>query len=211
MGRRESEAESDAACIRRSLGDPAAFGLIFSRHAAAVHRYLSRRAEGAAVDDLHAETFVNAFRSRLAYDLAYPDARPWLYGIATHVVHHHRRAEGRRAAMVVRVAQRAPAEQIALDPAADVATRSELEDQLVQLRAVLPQVDDNYLDVLMLFTGPQLSYEEIARALAIPVGTVRSRMSRGRARLRELLTGSGQYQDEDAPVAPHPIAERHHP
>ena len=211
MGRRESEEESDAACIRRSLGDPAAFGLIFSRHAVAVHRYLSRRAEGAAVEDLHAETFVSAFRSRPAYDLAYPDARPWLYGIATHVVHHHRRTEGRRAAMVTRVAQRVPAEEVALDPAGDVVARSELEDQLVHLRAVLPHMDDMYLDVLMLFTGPQLSYEEIARALDIPVGTVRSRMFRGRARLRELLNDCGQYQDNDAPVAQPPIAERHHP
>jgi RNA polymerase sigma-70 factor (ECF subfamily) len=79
------------------------------------------------------------------------------------------------------------------------------------LRAVLPKVEEIYLDVLMLFTGPQLSYEEIARALDIPVGTVRSRMFRARARLRELLAGSGQYQDDDAPVAQRPIAERHHP
>ena len=174
MGKRDSEAERDAACISRSRGDPAAFGLIFIRHGEAVYRYLSRRAEGAAVDDLHAETFVTAFRSRFAYDLAYPDARPWLFGIATNVVHHHRRSEGRRLAMVTQVAQRAPAEEDALDPAADVARRSELGDQLVQLRAVLPQVGEMYLDVLMLFTGPQLSYEEIARSLDIPVGTDRA-------------------------------------
>ena len=211
MGRRESEAESDAACIRRSLGDPAAFGLIFSRHAAAVHRYLSRRAEGVAVEDLHAETFVSAFRSRPSYDLAYPDARPWLYGIATHVVHHHRRSEGRRAAMLAQVGQRAPAEQVVLSPDADVVARSELDHQLARLRTVLPQVEDVYLDVLMLFTGPQLSYEEIARALQIPVGTVRSRMFRGRAQLRELLTVCGQYQDDDTPVAERPITERHRP
>jgi hypothetical protein len=54
MERRGSEAENDAACIRRSLGDPAAFGLIFSRHGEAVHRYLARRAEGSAVDDMTA-------------------------------------------------------------------------------------------------------------------------------------------------------------
>lgn len=166
MGMRDSEAERDAACIRRSRGDPAAFGPIFSRHGEAVYRYLSRRAEGSAVDDLHAETFVTAFRSRFAYDLAYPDARPWLFGIATHVVHHHRRPAGRRLAMVAQVAQRAPAEQDTLDPAADVATRSELGHQLVHLRAVLPQVEEIYLDVLMLFTGPQLSNEEIARSLS---------------------------------------------
>jgi RNA polymerase sigma factor (sigma-70 family) len=211
MGRRETEAESDAACIGRSFDDPAAFGLIFSRHAAAVHRYLSRRAESGAVDDLHAETFVSAFRSRPAYDLAYPDARPWLYGIATHVVHHHRRSEGRRAAMVAQVGRRAPAEQVVLSPDADVVARSELDDQLTRLRSVLPQVEDRYLDVLMLFTGPQLSYEEMARALEIPVGTVRSRMFRGRAQLRELLATTGQYQEDDAPVAQRPIAERHHP
>jgi RNA polymerase sigma factor (sigma-70 family) len=200
MGTRESEVECDAACIRRSLGDPAAFGLIFSRHAEAVYRYLSRRAEGSAVDDLHGETFVSAFRSRPAYDLAYPDARPWLFGIATNVVHHHRRSEGRRVAMVAQVAQRAPAEQVVLDPAADVAANSELHDQLIRLNAVLPLVEEKYLDVLMLFTGPQLSYDEIARALNIPLGTVRSRMFRARAQLRELLDGTGQYQRDEAPA-----------
>jgi RNA polymerase sigma-70 factor (ECF subfamily) len=64
----------------------------------------------------------------------------------------------------------------------------------------LDQIEDVYLDVLLLVAGPGFSYEEISIALGIPVGTVRSRLSRARRQLRELLGGSGQYLDEESPV-----------
>ncbi|HEY3844813.1 MAG TPA: RNA polymerase sigma factor [Acidimicrobiales bacterium] len=207
MGAPGSEAEGDAAPISASVKDPRRFGVIFARHAEAVHRYLSRRLEPSAVDDALSETFVTAFRSRHRYDPAYADARPWLFGIATNVVHHHRRAEGRRRAMVARVTQLIAGEQ-ATEPAPDeVAGPHERQDELDRLQSVLSQVDEKYLDVLMLFTGPQLSYDEIARALEVPVGTVRSRMSRGRAQLRELLLAAGQYLDDGTPIAQRAHAE----
>lgn len=61
-------------------------------------------------------------------------------------------------------------------------------------------MDDRYSEVLMLVAGPGLTYEEVARALDIPIGTVRSRMSRGRAQLRELVGLSGQYEHEGVTV-----------
>jgi DNA-directed RNA polymerase specialized sigma24 family protein len=63
-------------------------------------------------------------------------------------------------------------------------------------------VDDRFVDVLMLIAGPALTYEEIARALDIPVGTVRSRASRGRAQLRELLGLTGQYEHDGVTTSP---------
>jgi RNA polymerase sigma-70 factor (ECF subfamily) len=66
-----------------------------------------------------------------------------------------------------------------------------------QISAALACLDEKYRDVLTLFAGPGLSYDEISRALQIPIGTVRSRMSRGRLQLRELLDPSGQYRDMD--------------
>ena len=207
MGRLGSEASSDSSWIRASLTDPQQFAVIFERHAEAVHRYLARRVEHSAVDDLLAESFVIAFRTRRAYKDAYLDSRPWLFGIATNVVHHHRRSEGRRMAMVGRVTQGIPRDNDLSDVADDVVSRHELEDQFELIRTLLSQVDEKYLDVLMLFTGPQLSYEEISRALGIPVGTVRSRMSRARAQLRELLEATGQYIDEAAPITFRSIAE----
>jgi RNA polymerase sigma factor (sigma-70 family) len=211
MGKPKFEANSDSSWIRASLSDPQRFATIFERHAEAVHRYLARRVQRQAVDDLLAESFVIAFRTRGTYKHAYLDARPWLFGIATNVVHHHRRSEGRRLAMVRRVRQGISPDDALVDVADDVVSRHELEDQFELVRSALSQVDEKYLDVLTLFTGPQLSYEEISRALGIPVGTVRSRLSRARTHLRELLEATGQYQDDEVPLTLRSIAEEEHP
>src|SRR3981189_1128144 len=91
----DSVVADDAAMIRQSWHDPQMFGTIFSCHASHIHRYLALRLGREVADDLVAETFVAAFRRRHAYDLSRPNARPWLYGIATHLAGQHRREEGR--------------------------------------------------------------------------------------------------------------------
>ena len=89
------DAGDDASLIARSLRAPECFGLLFDRHAPAVHRYIARRLGPDAADDLVAETFLVAFRKRGRYDAGQADARPWLYGIATRLVGQHRRDEVR--------------------------------------------------------------------------------------------------------------------
>ena len=204
---------SDATCIAESRLDPQRFAVVFERHAGVIHRFLSRRVESAAVDDMLSETFVAAFRTRAGYDATYPDARPWLFGIAVNVVRHHRRSEGRRLVMVGRVTRDVAADHArsnvashgtadgaaggAAGGAADVAAAVVGVDELERVHRALARLDDRYREVLMLFAGPGFSYEEISRALQIPVGTVRSRLSRGRVQLRELLAASGQYPGSD--------------
>jgi hypothetical protein len=85
----------DAAVIARSLRSPECFGTIFDRHAPAIYHYIARRLGSDSADDLVAETFLVAFRRRGRYDGAQPDARPWLYGIATRLISRHRRDETR--------------------------------------------------------------------------------------------------------------------
>lgn len=197
MGSPGSDAGSDAEHIEASLLDPRHFAFLFERHAAPVHRFLARRAAPGTVDDLLSETFVTAFRTRQNYDLTYADARPWFFGIAVNVARHHHRSEARRTAMLGRVMQRATPEHTMPDPADDALAHMESENRIEGMAAALRAIDHGYLDVLLLVAGPQLSYEEIARALEIPVGTVRSRLSRGRAQLRELLQASGQYLNDE--------------
>jgi RNA polymerase sigma-70 factor (ECF subfamily) len=196
MGEFLLEARSDAELISASLADPEEFAPIFERHAAVVHRYLAARAEASAAADLLSEVFVAAFRSRRSYDVSFSDARPWLFGIATNVIRRHRRSEGRRLSMLERGRQaarrRTPEEQ----ETEAVDCRVELQDSLDAVNLALARLDPKYRDVLLLFAAGELTYEEIARALRIPVGTVRSRLSRGRRRLRELLGVAGQYLDE---------------
>jgi len=86
---------SDATAIARSLESPAAFADVFERHHPAIHRHLARRLGRDLADELAAETFAVAFAKRGRYDPAFPDARPWLYGIATRLAHRHWRREER--------------------------------------------------------------------------------------------------------------------
>ena len=73
----------DADVIARSVQEPEVFAVLFRRHAAAIQRYVARRLGVDAAEDVVAETFLAAFDQRGRYDLSRPDARPWLYGIAT--------------------------------------------------------------------------------------------------------------------------------
>jgi RNA polymerase sigma-70 factor (ECF subfamily) len=176
---------ADGVLIEQSRSDPERFAEIFDRHAPAVHRYLSRRIGSSLADDLMAETFLVAFRQRARYDTAQSDARPWLFGIATNLLRRQRRAELRQYRAFARtgvdpVVQRGEDEVVARVVAATVWRR------LAGALADLPERERN---VLLLVAWEQLSYEEVARALHIPVGTVRSRLHSARKRIRAALAG----------------------
>ena len=83
----------DASVIAWSREEPAQFAEIFRRYAPEVQRYVVRRLGSDAADDVVAETFLTAFRQRDGYDTSRACARPWLYGIASHMISRHRRAE----------------------------------------------------------------------------------------------------------------------
>src|SRR5437763_14389681 len=100
----------DAGLIAESCRAPERFGVVFDRHAAAIHGYIARRLGRDAADDLVAETFLVAFRQRGRYDPDQPSARPWLYGIATRLVSRRRRDEVRFFRAIARTGA---------DPAAD--------------------------------------------------------------------------------------------
>ena len=167
---------TDAEAIAASLTRPEEFGALFDRHYAAVARYLRRRVGIQLADDLAAETFAEAFRGRASYDGVHRDAAPWLYGIAANRMRSHRRAEVRQ----LRAYARSGADPVAAPDCAPEPGEPALAAALASLR---PQERE----VVALYALADLSYEEIARALRVPVGTVRSRLSRARAHLRRAL------------------------
>jgi RNA polymerase sigma-70 factor (ECF subfamily) len=177
----------DAEIIERSWLDPEQFAVLFDRHAPLIHRYAARRIGREAADDLVAETFLAAFRKRRRYDCSHIDARPWLYGIATRLIGQHRREELRQYRILQAVIPDPDMPGHAERVAADETARA-VRGQLTAAFAALP---DNDRDVLILIAWEQLSYDEAALALAIPVGTVRSRLSRARTRIRAALAASG--------------------
>jgi DNA-directed RNA polymerase specialized sigma24 family protein len=93
---KRSTAISDASVIADSRRGPSGFALIFDRHYDAISSYLGRRVDRGLADELASETFVRAFAKRDAYDAAYVDARPWLYGIAINLLQKYGRTEERR-------------------------------------------------------------------------------------------------------------------
>jgi RNA polymerase sigma-70 factor (ECF subfamily) len=184
-GRAEAEpgADTDAVAIQLSRHEPEHFTALFRRHAPYIQRYVTRRLSQDAAEDIVAETFLIAFRQRYSYDLSRADARPWLYGIATNLVGRHRRAETALYRALARTGT---------DPVAESFT--ERVDERVsagaagrRLAAGLARLSEELRDTLLLVTWGDLSYEEAAGALGVPVGTVRSRISRARSKLRRFL------------------------
>jgi RNA polymerase sigma factor (sigma-70 family) len=179
---------SDGAVIAESLETPGAFGVIFDRHGSTLLRFLARRVDPAEAEDLLGEVFRIAFERRAAFERDRDSARPWLYGIAANLVAKHYRSEARRLRAMARAsALRISAARLLDDDPAEravaVADAGALWPRVVDAIGALPEAERQ---VLLLFAWEELSYEEIAQALGVPVGTVRSRLSRGRARLASL-------------------------
>ena len=184
---------TDAEAIAASRDDPERFAEIFHRHFPPIHRFVQRRVGRGPADDIAAETFAEAFRQRSNYDGS-PNAAPWLFGIAVNLLRRHHRKERRQLFAYARTGR---------DPVVDAgfAEADERVDAAAMrqsLALALSSLRDADRDVLLLVAWADLTYEEIARALAIPVGTVRSRLHRGRRRLRTLLEQQGiSISDDD--------------
>jgi RNA polymerase sigma-70 factor (ECF subfamily) len=179
----QEQPPTDAALIAASVGQPEAFALVFDRHSDEIHRYVARRLGAEIAQDVVAETFLTAFRKRGTYDHDRTDARPWLYGIATFAMHEHRRAETRRNRLLAR--SEPPPESFDERSAAKV-TAQQLQPRLAAVLARLSQAER---DLLLLVAWTDLTYEETALSLGIPVGTVRSRLHRVREKVRRALGG----------------------
>ncbi|MEY2470086.1 MAG: hypothetical protein QOF21_2784, partial [Actinomycetota bacterium] len=180
---------SDAEAIAASAGDPTHFGALFDRHATTLYRYFLRRVGPNDADELTGELFRVAFERRQSYDAARPDARPWLYGIATNLIARYRRTAFRRDRAVARLNPSPDLSDEQTERATDSIAASQL---LPEVQSAIADLPDGERDALVLFAWEDLSYDEIAAALDVPVGTVRSRINRARGRLRELNPASGE-------------------
>ncbi|MFI0453415.1 RNA polymerase sigma factor [Actinomadura sp. 6N118] len=176
---------SDRAIIERARQDPEAFAALYDRHAPAIHRYLARRLGRDLADDLTAETFLQAFRQRDRYDPERLNALPWLYGIATNLIGLHRRREVR----FWRAVARTGADPAATSADEGVADRVAAQGIRPDLADALRRLDRGQRDVLLLTASRDLSPAEIGEALGIATGTVHSRLSRARAKMRKALGG----------------------
>jgi RNA polymerase sigma factor (sigma-70 family) len=175
--------EADATVIRESWTNPDRFAALYDRYAVQLYRYAYQRVGPQVAEDVVADTFLAAFGQRASYDLARPDARPWLFGILTRkLARHHRRERADYRAL-----SRAAPDAVVDGPAERVAARVAAAAAGTQLASALARLSTADRDVLLLFAWGQLRYDEIATALQIPLGTVRSRLNRARRKVREAL------------------------
>jgi RNA polymerase sigma factor (sigma-70 family) len=167
---RQTGDHTDADVVAESVLRPPGFAALFDRHAAAIRRYAAARVGPDTAEDVLAQTFLIAFERRASYDRSRASARPWLFGIASRLIQERRRHERRTYLALARMAPDRPAPPVA-DRAAERADAAAVANVLMAAVARMPM---RYREVLLLYAWADLSYEEIAEALDIPVGTVAS-------------------------------------
>jgi RNA polymerase sigma factor (sigma-70 family) len=183
--------QTDAEVISRMYRDRELFAVIFDRHYPAIHGYAARRLGRELADDVAAETFLVAFDNWQRYDTAHHSARPWLFGIASNLMAAHQRAEARQYRALARADQVATADRDRVDSHVDrIAVRLDAQAVRVRLAAALGEIAPADREVVLLIAWADLTCEEVARALEIPAGTVRSRLHRARKKLRAALGGA---------------------
>lgn len=178
-----SLSSSDARLIGVSVSKPQSFATLFDRHARAIWRYACRRVGVDAADEIVSETFLRAFSRRASYDARQTDARPWLYGIATNVLHEHARHEARS----LRDAERSRDGDLSDGGIDRVEDRTDSAAQIPATAAALARLERVDRDTLLLYALADLRYEQIAIAMEVPVGTVRSRLNRARRLMQTQL------------------------
>ncbi|TQS42733.1 RNA polymerase sigma factor [Cryptosporangium phraense] len=174
---------------RVRAGDSAAFGELFDSAARPVYNHAYRLlGDWTGAEDAVSLTFLEAWRCRERIDAEGGTLLPWLLGIATNVVRNTARARRRHAAALARL-PRVPAEP---DFAEALVGHLDDLDQWRAVRAALETLRRPEREVVALCVYAGLDYAATAEALGIPIGTVRSRLSRARAHLRDTVAPARQ-------------------
>ena len=177
-------------------GDAEAFGALFERHSRAVYNFAFRStANWASAEDAASDVFLTAWRRRseVAFTTESGSVLPWLLGVATNHLRNQHRSRRRADAALIRL----DAKAVQPDHSDETVGRLADEAQMAEVQAVVEQLPDHERDVLALCAWAGLDYDEAAIALAVPVGTIRSRLSRARTHLQELIDANGHELRRD--------------
>lgn len=159
------------------------FRILYDRHAPAVYRYLAQRVGPTTAEDLLATVFATAWtsRDRLA---EVPSDREiaWLLVVSRHAIQHHHRDQQRHRRRVAAAHRDLPGPPVDEDVVERLAAAE-------AVHAIVHALSDDEQRLVESYVVEDGSYERVARDLALPVGTVKSRMSRLRTRLRPARGG----------------------
>jgi RNA polymerase sigma-70 factor (ECF subfamily) len=180
---------SDDDLLRRSAaGDEDAFLALYRRRQAGIFRFaLHMSGNQSIAEEVTQEVFLTLIREGGRFDAARGSAGAYLFGVARNQVLKHLERDRPYVSMND---EEPAAESVAIGPCplGDL-TRAEVIDSVRQAVLSLPAV---YREAVILCDLEEMSYAEAAAALSVPVGTVRSRLSRGRALLLEKLKSAGK-------------------
>jgi RNA polymerase sigma-70 factor (ECF subfamily) len=169
-----------------------AFVELYSRRHNDVYRFAFAMAKSRSfAQDVTQEVFLNVLENASRFDSAKGSVRAWLFGCARYVTLDRLRLERRWTDAV-------PADLTTLDSDERLHTDQRVE----RLHAAIARLPVEYREALVLFELQELTYAETAAVLDCPVGTVRSRLHRGRALLAAMLDESEQAPDGDADSEP---------
>lgn len=176
--------------VQQSLSGDDAFERLFDEQFPALFRYLSRRIRSDRAEEIAAETFLVAYRDSQRFDPTRGSPRAWLFGIAAKkLLREHRRERRELRAYGAS----------GVDPLGfgfeELDNRLDARESAADLAAALAELKPGDREALLLFAWAELSYAEIAVALAIPIGTVRSRINRARRQMRAALS-LPDYQED---------------
>jgi len=184
-------ASDDHLLIERSQkGDRTAFDDLIRKHERRAYQYafrLTSNPEEAA--DVVADAFVRVF-SALQNFKGQSAFSTWLYRILTNCFLDMRKKERSRAAMSLEAAlmtEEGELERQVEDPGATPLDEAERQERANRVESAVGQLPEYQRAMIVMYHAEGLSHEEIAEALDLPIGTVKSRLNRARLSLRELL------------------------
>lgn len=189
-------------------GDHDAFARIFDRHADLVFKFARRRVGNPTIaEDITSLVFLETWRRREEVTLLDGSLRAWLIGVARNLHRRHWRTADRASRSIERMTT--PID--VADPGDAIAAHLDAVNDLATVRQRLGLLTETHREVLLLAIWEELSYDEIAVVLDVPVGTVRSRLARARQKLEDQGTRtadrastrcSGNSSNDD-PHGPH--------
>lgn len=175
-----SQEKDDALLKRSAKGDEHAFAELYRRHQGALYRFAMRMTGNSwAAEEIVQDVFVMLVREPKKYDPSRGTLGAFLYGVARNRIMKHLERTPRDLSLDADYSERHPQLHEQMTPA----RWAELRERREQVRAAVLELPPEFREAVVLCELEEMSYEEAARALACPVGTIRSRLHRGRALL----------------------------
>lgn len=201
---RQRDGDDDARMLARGCeGDADAFTVLYRRHQAAIYRFaLHMSGSSSIADDVTQEVFLSVMRDAHRYDPAKGSLIAYLYGIARHRVWRQVGRSEREVSIDPARDESAGVGALMLDQSLDPLGVIARAQTIEAVRQAVLELPVHFREVVVLCDLQELDYADAAQALGCPIGTVRSRLSRARARLATTLRKSGAIAREISALEP---------